>query len=72
MKRAAVGYWPAVRGRRVRPEEGPGSVDPDLRSAGRAAGSTVPLKLNATIQPGWHLYSLTIPRPHADTDGGEG
>ena len=26
------------------------------------AGSTVPLKLTAKIEPGWHLYSLTIPQ----------
>jgi len=26
------------------------------------AGSTVPLKLTAKIEPGWHLYSLTIPK----------
>jgi len=26
------------------------------------AGSTVPLRLTAKIQPGWHLYSLTIPK----------
>jgi thiol:disulfide interchange protein len=26
------------------------------------AGSTVPLKLSAKIEPGWHLYSLTIPK----------
>jgi thiol:disulfide interchange protein len=25
-------------------------------------GATVPLRLTATIQPGWHLYSLTIPK----------
>jgi len=26
------------------------------------AGTTVPLKLTAKIEPGWHLYSLTIPK----------
>jgi thiol:disulfide interchange protein DsbD len=26
------------------------------------AGSTVPLRLTARIEPGWHLYSLTIPK----------
>ena len=26
------------------------------------AGSTVPLRLTAKIEPGWHLYSLTIPK----------
>src|SRR5665213_2382673 len=26
------------------------------------AGSTVPLHLTAKIEPGWHLYSLTIPK----------
>lgn len=26
-------------------------------------GSTVPLKFHATIQPGWHIYALTIPGP---------
>ena len=26
------------------------------------AGSTIPLKLTAKIEPGWHLYSLTIPK----------
>ncbi|MEO5925912.1 MAG: cytochrome c biogenesis protein CcdA [Bryobacteraceae bacterium] len=26
-------------------------------------GTTVPLKFTATIQPGWHIYSLTIPGP---------
>ena len=25
-------------------------------------GATVPLHLTAKIQPGWHLYSLTIPK----------
>src|SRR6202790_5660654 len=25
-------------------------------------GSTVPLRLTAKIEPGWHLYSLTIPK----------
>ena len=25
-------------------------------------GSTVPLRMKATIEPGWHLYSLTIPK----------
>ena len=25
-------------------------------------GATVPLKLTATIEPGWHLYSITTPR----------
>ena len=32
-------------------------------SAGVARpGSTVPLRLTAKIEPGWHLYSLTIPK----------
>ena len=26
------------------------------------AGATVPLRLTAKIEPGWHLYSLTIPK----------
>jgi thiol:disulfide interchange protein len=26
------------------------------------AGSTIPLRLTAKIEPGWHLYSLTIPK----------
>src|SRR5579864_8478939 len=26
------------------------------------AGATVPLRLTARIEPGWHLYSLTIPK----------
>jgi thiol:disulfide interchange protein len=26
------------------------------------AGTTVPLRLTAKIEPGWHLYSLTIPK----------
>ena len=26
------------------------------------AGATVPLHLTAKIEPGWHLYSLTIPK----------
>ena len=26
-------------------------------------GTTVPLRFTATIQPGWHIYSLTIPGP---------
>lgn len=26
------------------------------------AGTTVPLKFHAAIQPGWHIYSLTIPK----------
>ncbi|MEP7354550.1 MAG: cytochrome c biogenesis protein CcdA [Acidobacteriota bacterium] len=25
-------------------------------------GTTVPFKLSATIEPGWHIYSLTIPK----------
>jgi len=30
-------------------------------------GATIPLKLTATIQPGWHLYSLTIPEDKLPT-----
>src|SRR5574341_973377 len=26
------------------------------------AGATVPLRLTAKIDPGWHLYSLTLPK----------
>src|SRR5579862_406980 len=26
------------------------------------AGATVPLRLTAKIEPGWHLYSLTLPK----------
>src|ERR1051326_5052077 len=26
------------------------------------AGSTVPLRLTAKIEPGWHLYSATVPK----------
>ena len=26
------------------------------------AGATMPLRLTAKIEPGWHLYSLTIPK----------
>jgi thiol:disulfide interchange protein DsbD len=29
-------------------------------------GSTVPLKLTAKLDPGWHLYSLTQPKPGPD------
>jgi hypothetical protein len=25
-------------------------------------GATIPLRLTAKIEPGWHLYSLTIPK----------
>jgi len=34
-----------------------------------APGSTVPLKLTATLDPGWHLYSVTTPRGTADNPG---
>ena len=32
-----------------------------------APGGTVLIKLTATIEPGWHLYSLTTPRPSIPT-----
>jgi len=32
-----------------------------------APGSTVLIKVSATIEPGWHLYSLTTPRPSIPT-----
>ncbi|MBY0504326.1 MAG: thioredoxin family protein [Bryobacteraceae bacterium] len=32
-----------------------------------APGSTVLIKVTATIEPGWHLYSLTTPRPSIPT-----
>ena len=31
-----------------------------------APGSSVPLRLTATLEPGWHLYSLTQPKPGPD------
>jgi thiol:disulfide interchange protein DsbD len=39
-------------------------------------GSTVPLKFHAAIQPGWHIYALTIPGPSpipttVKVDGGD-
>ncbi len=34
---------------------------------GAAPGSTVLIKVNATIEPGWHLYSFTTPRPSIPT-----
>ena len=38
-------------------------MDPDFRRPEAAEpASTVPLQLTATIEPGWHLYSLTIPK----------
>src|SRR3954470_17394236 len=35
-----------------------------MASTGEVAkpGATVPLRLTAKIEPGWHLYSLTIPK----------
>ena len=32
-----------------------------------APGSTVLIKVTATIEPGWHLYSLTTPKPSIPT-----
>jgi thiol:disulfide interchange protein len=32
-------------------------------------GATVPLRLTATIQPGWHIYSLTLPAKIGDLPG---
>src|SRR5277367_3459610 len=29
-------------------------------------GSPIPLRLTATLEPGWHLYSLTQPKPGPD------
>jgi thiol:disulfide interchange protein len=35
--------------------------------AAAAPGSTVLIKLIATIEPGWHLYSMTTPKPSIPT-----
>src|SRR5579871_3258700 len=38
-------------------------------SAKAAPGSTVTLKLTATLEEGWHLYSPTTPKGTADNPG---
>ncbi len=36
------------------------TLAPEVESA--APGTTVPMRLTAAIQPGWHIYSLTLPK----------
>jgi thiol:disulfide interchange protein DsbD len=50
---AAAGY-----GQKLDPVQW--SLSSDVQRA--PAGSSVPLHLKATLQPGWHLYSLTTPK----------
>jgi len=48
----------------VAPAQVPDPVQWSMTSTADVAkgGSAVPLRLTAKIQPGWHLYSLTIPK----------
>jgi thiol:disulfide interchange protein len=48
----------------IAPAQIPDPVQWSMTSTADVAkpGSTVPLRLTAKIQPGWHLYSLTIPK----------
>jgi thiol:disulfide interchange protein len=62
MKRLALTIalgWLATAAFGQRLDPVPWTLSPEVQRA--PAGSTVPLHLKATLQPNWHLYSLTTP-----------